>query len=112
LINKYKKYKVITQLLALSGAIRQGKARGPKPRGIRPGKGPIAKGAHGQDSYFIFVINKYKKCKISSQLLALSGAISPGKARGSKPRGIRPGKGPIAKGAHGHDSYFIFVISK
>ena len=90
----------------MSGAIRPGKARGPKPRGIRPGKGPIAKGAHGQDSYFIFVINKYKKCKVISQLLALSeGGHGKGpKAKGHTPRqgthsqrGPRPGKGPIAK---------------
>ena len=50
--------------------MRGATARGPKPRGIRPGKGPIAKGAHGQ-------------------------------ATDPQPKGIRPGKGPIAKGAHG-----------
>ena len=61
----------------MSGAIRPGKARGPKPRGIRPGKGPIAKGAHGQ-------------------------------ARGPKPKGIRPGKRPIAK--RGPRSLILFYL--
>ncbi len=46
--------------------MRGATARGPKPRGIRPGKGPIAKGAHGQ-------------------------------ATDPQPKGIRPGKGPKVK---------------